>query len=165
MIPKSGNRFSEKDHAQTKELERDDDSKKNHPALARRWNALCPSSPPFSATMRAAVSRNRRYQRDRARGIGLRPPDTRGRRKRGGGCPQLQNPTARNCCGFAHCLAMVTKQLTIRHVGTNSKPGDYCGGRRGLSGARCRLASPRHLSVAGIKPFDPNSCVRRVRPG
>src|SRR6516225_8216776 len=33
MIPKSGNRFSEKDHAQTKELERDDDSKKNHPAL------------------------------------------------------------------------------------------------------------------------------------
>jgi hypothetical protein len=33
MIPKSGNRFSEKDHAQTKSLKRDDDSKKNHPAL------------------------------------------------------------------------------------------------------------------------------------
>jgi hypothetical protein len=34
MIPKSGNRFSEKDHAQPKKLE-DDASKKNHPALAR----------------------------------------------------------------------------------------------------------------------------------
>jgi hypothetical protein len=41
MIPKKpaphlmrgGNWFSEKDHAQTKEVERDDDSKKNHPAL------------------------------------------------------------------------------------------------------------------------------------
>src|SRR6516162_4640120 len=40
MIPKSGNRFSEKDHAQTK-LERDDDSKKNHPALARWDSQLC----------------------------------------------------------------------------------------------------------------------------
>jgi hypothetical protein len=31
MIPKSGTRFSEKGHAQNKWLERDDDSKKNHP--------------------------------------------------------------------------------------------------------------------------------------
>src|SRR5215831_505543 len=42
MIPKKlaphlmrgGNRFSEKDHAQNKKLEWDDDSKKSHPALA-----------------------------------------------------------------------------------------------------------------------------------
>jgi hypothetical protein len=34
MIPKSGNRFSEKDHAQNKKkLQRDDDSKKNHRAV------------------------------------------------------------------------------------------------------------------------------------
>ncbi len=31
MIPKSGHRFSEKDHAPTKKLEQDDDSKKSHP--------------------------------------------------------------------------------------------------------------------------------------
>jgi len=35
MIPKSGYRFSEKDHAPPKKLERDDDSKKSHPALGR----------------------------------------------------------------------------------------------------------------------------------
>src|SRR5271156_3591509 len=34
MIRKSGHRFSEKDHAQTKKIERDDDSKKSHPPLA-----------------------------------------------------------------------------------------------------------------------------------
>src|SRR5437016_3189831 len=33
MIRKSGHRFSEKDHAQTKKIERDDDSKKSHHAL------------------------------------------------------------------------------------------------------------------------------------
>jgi len=33
MSRKSGNRFCEKGHAQTKALERDDDSKKSHPAL------------------------------------------------------------------------------------------------------------------------------------
>jgi len=35
MIRKSGYRFSEKDHAQIKEIEPDDDSKKSHLALAR----------------------------------------------------------------------------------------------------------------------------------
>src|ERR1700732_1144100 len=34
MIPKSGYRFSEKDHSPNNKLERDDDSKKSHPALA-----------------------------------------------------------------------------------------------------------------------------------
>src|SRR5215475_3857898 len=34
MIPKSGYGFRKKDHAQNKKLERDDDSKKSHPALA-----------------------------------------------------------------------------------------------------------------------------------
>src|SRR5437660_12022952 len=35
MIRKSVWRFSERDHAQTNELERDDDLKKRHPVLAR----------------------------------------------------------------------------------------------------------------------------------
>src|SRR6202048_5400423 len=39
MIPKSGNRFSEKRSCSNKELERDDDWKKNHPALGDRPNA------------------------------------------------------------------------------------------------------------------------------
>jgi hypothetical protein len=34
MIPKSGHHFSEKDHAQTKEIERDGESNKNYPSLA-----------------------------------------------------------------------------------------------------------------------------------
>src|SRR5258705_2373011 len=33
MIRKSGHRFSEKDHAQTKKIERDDESKRSHHAL------------------------------------------------------------------------------------------------------------------------------------
>src|SRR4029453_1664301 len=35
MIPKSGDRFSKKDHAQTRETKRDDDSNKRH----RAWRA------------------------------------------------------------------------------------------------------------------------------
>src|SRR5262249_15564843 len=52
MIPKSGNRFSERDHAQT-ELERDDDSKKNHPALM--WLDLEPTWPIGRIRMRLAI--------------------------------------------------------------------------------------------------------------
>jgi hypothetical protein len=36
MNPNSGNHFSEKDHAQNKKLERDDDSKKIDPAQSRK---------------------------------------------------------------------------------------------------------------------------------
>jgi hypothetical protein len=49
VIPKSGNRFSEKDHAQNNNLERDDDSKKNHPALG---DPLDPSAIVSSSLMR-----------------------------------------------------------------------------------------------------------------
>ena len=55
MIPKSGNRFSEKDHCSNKKLERDDDSKKSHPALGEKTAGDSPAVNFDCAVLRLAV--------------------------------------------------------------------------------------------------------------
>jgi hypothetical protein len=59
MIRKSGHRFSEKDHAQTK-IERDDDSKKGHLALGKagRTPQALPEIRPYNERLAAAKLRN-----------------------------------------------------------------------------------------------------------
>src|SRR6516164_7003078 len=64
MIPKSGNRFSEKDHAQIKRLERDDDSKKNHPALSSRIPAASGGGTVQLALLQAQQGDERKQKKD-----------------------------------------------------------------------------------------------------
>jgi len=64
MISKSGYRFSERSCSNNK-LERDDDSKKSHPALARRRfggrGAQAPRIPPRTASISTSVAAANRY--------------------------------------------------------------------------------------------------------
>src|SRR6516165_4417726 len=55
MSRKSGYRFSEKGHAQTKKVEQDDDSKKSHPGLCLAYDEAQQARQSFSAV--AGMSR------------------------------------------------------------------------------------------------------------